>query len=339
MGPRAIMMTLLAVCLVALGRADSVFMLDGRQISNAQIDSFLLTSDNMVFQARLIENGAAGETLYPVLGRQVRTINFGEQGVPGRTATVVTVQGQTFPDATVISCGGTPHGLAFSIRPPGQAAAEPLVVEATSISRIFFGATVAVTLPTPRPTPAEDEWGDETSWDMAEPDSGQGDPAGETPPVGGISEDSADGSESFDESDFEDADYSSFNPPQSGLAVRILGFTIGAVAFGISFLAGAIIGGTFLFWSSRLEGISDFPWWKGVVTAILMAIFPPLFLLLCTRFIPWFGFWIGWIAMYFSGRAILQGVLEVLEDKVNSVIFSYYVIQIGALALAAKFLG
>ena len=38
-------------------------------------------------------------------------------------------------------------------------------------------------------------------------------------------------------------------------------------------MIGSVAGGTYLWWTSRLEQVNDFPIWKSFVTALIMAIF------------------------------------------------------------------
>ncbi|MCB2156005.1 hypothetical protein KQI84_14080 [bacterium] len=122
------------------------------------------------------------------------------------------------------------------------------------------------------------------------------------------------------------------------LGLSMFGLALGLVSIVISMAATMICGGVMLFMSARAEKINDFPLWKAVITAGMLAIIPLIVFLLCLRFIPWFGLWLGLVGAYFTARAILMGMMEVLEEKATSTLIGFFLIQFAVLVLAAKLL-
>jgi hypothetical protein len=74
------------------------------------------------------------------------------------------------------------------------------------------------------------------------------------------------------------------------------------------------------------------------LTSALLTVFPTLCLFLCVRFIPVFGLWAGLAAWYFSGRAIVMGMLEVLEAQAATILFWYCVFFVLAIYLSLKYM-
>jgi len=52
-----------------------------------------------------------------------------------------------------------------------------------------------------------------------------------------------------------------------------------------------------------------------------------------TAYVPIFGFWAGILAYAGSIRAIIMGMMEILEDKASSVLITYAFVQIAVLLL------
>lgn len=119
---------------------------------------------------------------------------------------------------------------------------------------------------------------------------------------------------------------------------RLFGMAVGLVAFGIYMAAATLIGGIFLFISSRQEGVDDFPIWKSFLAAAALSFFPWLFFLLSVRFVPIFGLWLGFALLYGSSRAIVMGAMEVLEEKAEAVIWSFLMITTLVIILCVRYL-
>jgi len=119
---------------------------------------------------------------------------------------------------------------------------------------------------------------------------------------------------------------------------QLFGMAVGLVAFAIYMAAATLIGGIFLFISSRQEGVDDFPIWKSFLAASALSFFPWLFFLLAVRFVPIFGLWLGFALLYGSSRAIVMGAMEVLEEKAESVIWSFLMITTLVIILCVRYL-
>ena len=127
-------------------------------------------------------------------------------------------------------------------------------------------------------------------------------------------------------------------PAPVGLGLRLFGLTLGFLSIIASIAVTVVAGGIMLFLSSRAENITDFPLWKAIITAVLLSIFPLAVFLVILRYVPFFGLWLGLAGAYFTARAILMGMMEVLEDKATSTLIGFFLIQFGVLVLMAKFL-
>lgn len=117
-----------------------------------------------------------------------------------------------------------------------------------------------------------------------------------------------------------------------GMGVDIFGFFVPLPALVLGMTGTFVALGIMLFMSARAEDTKDFGIGKAIGTAALLAIVPPMafywVLNLLVFFIPWlFGMWlaISLAVMYFVARAIVMGMMEVLEEKANSILIWFAV--------------
>lgn len=348
------------LCMPAALRADIVTTKSGKQIVNAQVESLGGELTPGLFMVRILETGSFDSVVHPVERAHVVRIDFDAgDGIGGRVARIVFADGKTRDNARTIFYDGATES--FSVVVPGGGLREN--IPAARIASMAFAkgkllpaeikqvddpaAAAAAAVPTPVPPPivaaqpgaaqpaAEDA---EEYVDLDVDDDGQFDQA--LGPAMGIGPDM--GVSDLDYSGFEedeDDGFGGFAGEDTGFVnVPFLGWAIGVMAVLAYVVLGTLAGATQLWWSSRLEQVNDFPFWKSCVTALCIAIFPPGFFLLCLKFIPIFGMWAGLAAWYGSTRAIIMGMMEILEEKAESVIFTYTVIQIGVFLAAIYFL-
>ncbi len=328
--------------------ADLVITQDGLKYSGVMVESYHVHPGGAVFTIRTIVPGAFESEAYPVEISQIASIefrsneDFGEK-TPGRSATVVMLNGQALEGTTVEGFKADNGSFTFYMREPGVPPGG--VVHPISVGQLFDivfkpepinAAYVQMpkgTQPAPQappnnqpspisqlPTPADDEG--EWDYDSSLADEAMG--------FGDFETD-----EDYEYGYAFDDDSSSF-PSSGSRAGRILipfvGIGVGILSFLLYLVVTTVTGGVYLFLASRVENVNDFPLWKSFITAAALAVFPMLFFLLCARFVPWgMGCGPGLVVMYFTARAIVMGAMEILEEKANSVLFTFILIQVGVL--------
>jgi hypothetical protein len=175
-------------------------------------------------------------------------------------------------------------------------------------------------------------------------------PESDVGPVGvppSVSEEESEGDVGFSKSDFEYDDdeygYGGRRGGFAGMGFSIFGYFVSLLSLIIGMLIALVGGGISLYFSARTEDTSDFGFPKAVATAALLAIFPPLIFIgvfySLMRIMPWLGgMWIvaAIAAWWFAGRAIVMGMLEVLEGKASAILAWFYVYLIAGQYLAGK---
>lgn len=129
----------------------------------------------------------------------------------------------------------------------------------------------------------------------------------------------------------------------SSLGFSLFGYFIGLGSILIGMLIAFIAGGISLYFSARTEGTSDLKMPKAIGTAALLTIIPPVAFYLVLRTLVYFlpFLFLVWLVVaitvwYFTARAIIMGMLEVLESKATSILCWFYIYLILGQYLAKK---
>jgi len=347
-----------ALAFTLAARADTVVVESGKRLSKVQVETFggELTPD--LFMIRLQQPGSFDSAIHPVERPHVLKIDFDAgDGIGGRLARIVFADGTKRDKARTMSYNGLDG--TFSVVVPGGGMREN--IPAARIAAMAFEKAAllpaeivdvedpraaAAATPTPVPTPApvgapprapvgeaDEDYADMDLDDDGEFDQALGPAMGLSPDMGVSDLDYSDFEE--DEEEYDDSDFGSSD---GFMSIPFLGWGIKVLGLVVYLVVGSIVGGIYLWWSSRLEQVNDFPIWKAFLAALLISIFPPGFSLLGLRYIPFFGCWAAIAIWYFTTRAIIMGTMEVLEEKAGSVIFTYILIQVGVFLAAIYFL-
>ncbi len=312
------------------GRPAALDLQDGRRFEGAWVESCAREGDQVLFQVRQAGVPPGGEAHEAPLSF-IRTMVFTPMNLPGAPLDEVPgLSGQDVPSGvpnapapTALSAHPTP--VPFS---PGEVGAV-LPPEA--------GSPPAV--PTPSPVPSLDS----IEGEVEAPESSEG-PVGVPPSA---SDEESEGDVGFSKSDFEYDDneygYGGRGGGFADMGFSIFGYFVNLLSLIIGMLVALVGGGISLYFSARTEDTADFSFLKAVATAALLAIFPPLIFIgvfySLTRIFPWLV--IMWLfvaiaAWWFAGRAIVMGMLEVLEGKASAILAWFYVYLIAGQYLAGK---
>lgn len=341
---RIILFLAALLALAAAARADVLATRDGKTYS-AQVDSFRLHDGQGVFHVRAVENRVPSGAAHPVWWDHVASVEFrdlGDTGAAprGRLASGTMIDGRVFSDVPVERAVAQDGNLIFHTRAPGSPPGGPtFAVPMTSIAELRFGALAAA--PTPTRTPVDWDREPEMEFSMMVADPRLLAPDAPAQSDDGRRRPASDG-------DITDPFLAAASAPvdTNTLGKRLnlprflsahyvlpgLGMAVDVLTMLVFLLLGTAVGGTFLYMSSRVEGIGDFPMWKAYVTGAVISLALPVTFRLVAM-IPIFGPVLGLFAMYFVARAIVMGAMEVLEDKANSVIFTLLLLEAGTLIL------
>ncbi|MFC1601556.1 hypothetical protein ACFL34_04330 [Candidatus Sumerlaeota bacterium] len=103
------------------------------------------------------------------------------------------------------------------------------------------------------------------------------------------------------------------------------------IATAIQIFVGALV----LKFAASLEDEEGTSFGSLIWASLLLSIVPPLLFRLCL-YVPLFGLWLGLAVWFFSSRAIIMGIFEVLEEKAHYIMFTYYMLYIGLVVIVAK---
>lgn len=331
-------------------RADVLTMKQGGTFE-AHVEALVVSAGNHLFVVRNTTNGIVDAESHPVLAADIESIEFRATGgtssaARGRLAEGVLADGRDFSEVPFERAMSENGSLVFYARHPGTApGADVHPLPIAEVTRLKFARLDSANTPAPTPTPvqapvdADELQGPEPEFSMFVPDltilDSEGEYEGERYSDADLDVNwTGSGTNSAAPKQQKSEGFrqsvpaflnSSYMLPFAGLAVDLLSFLI-------FILLGTVTGGIFLYMSGRVEGVDDFPAWKAFAAAAAISVFSPLAFRLAA-FIPIFGFVAGLFAFYFTTRAIVMGAMEVLEEKANSVLFTYMLIEIGTLVL------
>ncbi len=128
--------------------------------------------------------------------------------------------------------------------------------------------------------------------------------------------------------------------PSSGVMLNVFGFDFGLLPILIGMVLAFVAGGTSLYYSSRGEGETPLPISKTIITSALLTTIPPALFLTPIYFLPFKGVAsvVGLFTLYFAARAIVMGMVEVLEGKAAAIVIWFYVSMGLGVWLAVKIL-
>lgn len=333
------------------GRVGTLVLLDGRRFESVWVESCARENGVMTFQVRQAGVPPGGQA-FPVPMNVISTLAF----IPMNLPTAIP------PTPTPMEMAPTPPPAMPGFEGEGQSP------EAQMMRNPYD--TYPQAPPPPAPTPANIRMGGEMqqippelmpqqppagqpppqqiamlstptpvaalegSEEMAEGETPEGDEfasafsENEPPPTGAKKKFSSD----------DDSDFTYRGGRSQGFSIMVFGYYVGILSVLASMLVVFVVGGAILFFTTRTENIKDFNIGKAILTSALLTVFPTLCLFLCIRFIPIFGLWAGLAAWYFSGRAIVMGMLEVLEAQAATILFWYCVFFVLAIWLSLKYM-
>lgn len=343
-----------------VGRVATLVLLDGRRFEGVWVESCARENGVLTFHIRQAGVAPDGQS-FPVPMNSIGTLAFTPMNLP--TAIPPTPTPMEIPPAPAIH-GFEGEGLppeAHSPRDPytmpDQPPPPPPPPPAATPSTIRIGGDLreippellaqqppAQHAPPPAPPPSaqtemfppqqlspvpeseEDEWDEDETPEQDEFQSAFAE-----------KEQSKNGSKrKFSAED--DSEYSFRGRRSSMFGIAVFGYYVGILSILASMLVVFVVGGAILFFTTRTENINDFNIGKAILTSAMLTVFPTICLVLCVQFIPIFGLWAGLAAWYFSGRAIVMGMLEVLEAQAATILFWYCVFFVLAIWISLKYL-
>lgn len=318
---RAFWLLAIAVGLLAgAAPADDVEMADGRTIRDVLVESYAAG----VFQARILTDGVVSEQLYPLEAERLTRIDFRstDRESPGQPARVAMADGTVRDGAIVEAAQQALGGLEFVLRPANSAPGNPTyAVAAERIARIDFPSAVPpASTPTPTPVPT--------------PTATAVTPGPDPFPPARPAATPEDADDAWD-----DEEEGSFEAPGMLANFGVAALGVGAVVLGVilNLLIVSLVGGLVLHFVAKINNVTDFPYWKAVVTALVLAIIPPVAgaLAICIP-IPLVNLAVALIIYLFVARIIIMAAMEVLEGQAWTILLTYIVFTIALWCLIGK---
>jgi hypothetical protein len=297
------------------GFCDSVEMMNGKSFPVVETLSFEVTENTGTFSMKI----ASGEKIYPVKAATVKSINFAK----GKNVTVELKDGRIFDNARLLEYKNEAGTVVFNVsnvRGFPEDKIFPLKIELVTRIEFISGETQA--------SPAlntEDQIPEESSELPALITENQSpEDSSELPML--VSGETGEAEDYSDEYNYEEYYYKEEDFGKKKSLLSIIAGSLLKVF--LQFVFAMIVGGLLIKHLAGKEG-GGVPFGKAVLTAFLLAVFPPLLAIL-VLFIPFlpFKFIPATAVWYFSARAIVMGMLEVLESEASSILGSYVVIII-----------
>lgn len=338
-------------------QADDVILDDGKQYNSTLVHTFNRFPDGALFIVRTLEPNSTTPLDHPIEFERVRLIRFQDPDFSGedaprvyRKANIRLVDGQILENISLSSYmirdnvpvliakpgDAFPHTGAGSL--PFEQVQEILFSVRDTLPRMTTTAAsqtlVAAATSTLEPDPLDQTLGSQLL--------GGGNYVGEEVVLDFSSPSKFDDSNSYEVTIGDDDDsfgsFSSSRRSSGGFIIPVIGLSVGIISFLVYLFVTSLFGGIYLFISSRVEGVNDFPLWKSFIAAGALAVFPMISFLLCARFIPYFGFAIGLLTIYGVARAIVMGAMEIMEEKAEGVLWTFLLVQILVFFLSTNFL-
>jgi hypothetical protein len=249
-----------------------------------------------VFLVRLPDSqGILGNQAHPLNQGRLASIKF-TSGLGHLTL----ADGREFPGVTVVSAQMANGDLAFSIRPANSAAADPAhTVASAQVQRIVFNMP--------------DNWAELTEQNTPPPATEEADES----VAEAEAEEIADWDDDYVE---EDASVGDLLREAAGGGLLLL------TALAQLFL-GLLISTLVFYFIAKWEKIPNVGFKRSALCAVYLAVVPYVCLpLLC---VPCFGGIIYLVGVLFATRAIIMGMMEVLEGQAWTIILIYVAINFG----------
>lgn len=279
----------LFACVAAVGwAADSYRHLDGTTVDECRVESYA----NGVFHIRIDDPAGGVAGVYEVPIGWVAELVFHPPGMgdqPGRPVELVWADGRVQDGAVAFSYRGDGETGEFEILPPDSPADTGHVSVPSGQVRSITFLEGAPSYNGAEPAPA-------ARGDVPQPaPGGRADPAPGRPDAGDVRA----GPEALEQD----------------VATAVGNFVHGGgllAVFAIN-LFGFLLQTLFLWYMARASGVPDFSLLKSAGTMILIAWVLPLVCLplLCIPCIGWIAYLAGWL---FGARAVIMGMMEVLES-------------------------
>ena len=329
------------------GNADSLVMGNNQSFPSVIVDSYSCDSSGAgSFAVRMLQNGQISDQAYGVPASDVHSITFiSSDGTSGCPADMVMTHGGAFENVTVLGYEHSGEKGVFRIREAGKDESQSAFpVDHDKIQSISFKREEPSQTPyipeQTRVAPVE-----QTQPSAATPQATQPQQTPqESDPLAMLKQaqerDAAREKEQEQKNFFTDYEETEEerearrqwerNMERASAFAEFGSSPVGRVIiFLVTRLILAVLEGIIV-WLSVKSADETVPIPKAMLTGLLLSIFPGLLMRLCFMIpVPFFNFMAGLAVWYYSARAIIMGMVEVLEDKATQILIYCVIFEIG----------